>query len=66
MKPTELEKQIKSRFDSYTIFIEAYNKAGGDLTHPVLSNQLSGARGLSKFSSAAYRFFFMWWDLRGK
>lgn len=63
MKPNELEQNIKYRFDSYTTFIKAYNKAGGKLTHPVLSNQLSGTRGLSKFSSAAYHFFFMWWDL---
>lgn len=64
MTPNELQTEIKSRFATYKAFLDAYNKAGGELSHPVLSNQLSGARGLSKFSSAAYKFFFMWWDLK--
>ena len=62
MTKEQLRTEIEARFENYTSFITAYNKAGGNLTASVLSHQFSGERGLSSFSQAAYTFFFKLYD----
>jgi len=63
MESNELKHEIFKRFGSYKAFVKAFNKAGGDLTPDVLSHQLNGRRGISKFSGAAYKLFFTAFDL---
>jgi hypothetical protein len=63
MESKELKHEIFKRFGSYKAFLKAFNKAGGDLTPDVLSHQLNGRRGISKFSAAAYKFFFLAFDM---